>query len=348
MIPISVCIITKNESENLEKCLTAIQHYPFEIIVVDTGSTDHSIEIARKYTNKVYNFTWINDFSAARNYAISKASHNMILSIDTDEFIKEIDVEQLENLIESNPKSVGSVKMLNYFEANGETQFQTSMLDRLFNRKYYHYENPIHEALIPTGSFPYLTYPVPIIIDHIGYLGSKEKLEQKAKRDLDILFKELERDSNNPYHYFQIAQCYMLMRDEDSALKYFRIAMQHNPSPEETYTRILVNNYGNILVEHQEVNEALSLLFYYDYYSDNADYLCMMGLVYLHIGQPLKALPEFIKALTASQHDSIDPRLPSYYIGFIYELFGQTDIAKTHYQNCGNLTPAIKALERIS
>ena len=76
MIPISVCLISKNEENYIEECLRRLSAYDWEIIVVDTGSTDHTIDIARKYTPNVFHFNWVNDFSAARNYSISKASHD--------------------------------------------------------------------------------------------------------------------------------------------------------------------------------------------------------------------------------------------------------------------------------
>lgn len=347
MIPISVCIITKNESDNLEKCLSALQPYPFEIVVVDTGSTDNSKEVALKYTDKVYGFEWINDFSAARNFAVTHASHNMILSLDTDEFVTEVNMEELMRLIEENPKGIGSVKMLNYFEANGELQYQICMLDRLFNRKYYHFENPVHEVLLPDKNIRYVSYELPVTVKHVGYLGSKEKLQEKSLRNLELLLKEVDTSPDDPYLYFQIAQCYLLMRDHENALVYFRQAMQHDPSPLEEYTRILIDNYGSTLIDFGKADEALTLLSYYNYYDNNADYLCMIGSAYLHLNQQLKALPEFIKALTAPHRDSLDPRLPSYYIGFIYELFGKKNIAKTHYQNCGDYAPALEALKRL-
>ena len=74
MLPISVCIITKNEEKYLETCLQKLKRYDFEIIVTDTGSTDHTVAIAGEYADQVHHFTWINDFSAARNFCISKAS----------------------------------------------------------------------------------------------------------------------------------------------------------------------------------------------------------------------------------------------------------------------------------
>ena len=347
MIPISVCIITKNEADNLEKCLEALSPYPFEVVVVDTGSTDHSKEVAGKYTDKVYDFEWINDFSAARNYAAGRASHNVILPIDTDEFVTELDWEELQTLIEQNPKGVGAIKRLDYFEANGERHYQICMVDRIYNRKYYQYERAIHEVLSPTTRTPYTSYPTSLTADHIGYLGSKDKLDEKAMRDMELLLKEVEITPDNPYNYFQIAQCYLLMRDHEHALDYFKMAMEHNPNPKDEYCRILVCNYGNILLDYGRAEEASSLLSYYEYYHDNMDYLCMTGLIYLHLNQPLKALPEYVKALTASHRDSIDPVTPSYYIGYIYELFGKNDIARTHYLNCKEFAPAVEALARL-
>lgn len=347
MIPISVCIITKNEAENLDKCLTALKPYPFEIVVVDTGSTDNSKEVALKYTDKVYDFEWVNDFSAARNFSISRASHNMIFVLDTDEFVLEFDLNEVEKLIEKNPKSVGLIKRLDYFEIDGERHCQNTIVDRIFNRKYYRYERPIHEILVPIGNITTTSYNLPIAVDHIGYLGSENKLYEKAMRDIDLLIPEIEKDPNEPYYYFQMGQSYLFMRDYERANEYFEKSMIHNPPPEEDYTRILVCNYGNMLIDARKLDKAASMLSYYEYYNNNADYLCMIGALYLNMNQPLKALPELVKALSAPTRDSVENRVISYYIGVIYESFNQKDIARQHYQKCGEFEPALEALERL-
>lgn len=74
---LSVCIIVKNEEKNIARCLQCLKPYDFEIVVVDTGSTDRTREIASQYTDKVYEFAWRNDFALAKNYAISKHSSHM-------------------------------------------------------------------------------------------------------------------------------------------------------------------------------------------------------------------------------------------------------------------------------
>lgn len=348
MIPVSVCIITKNEAENLEKCLAALSPYPFELVVVDTGSTDNSKEVAARYTDRLYDFTWINDFAAARNFAAGCASHDFILPIDTDEIVISLDWKELQGAMEQHPTSVGHVKRLDYYETENGLQCLHVMIERLYNRNHYHFEEPIHEQLRPLSGISYTYYETSVVIDHSGYLGSKEQLCQKAERNLELLEKELTKNPDNPYLYFQTAQSYMLMRDHETACSYMREALLRNPPPGHDYTRELVCNYGNLLIDFNRPQEALSLLSYYEHYGDNMDYLCMIGLVLMHVGQPLKALPEFVKAITAPSRDSIDPRSPSYYVGYLYEFFGKPEIASVHYQNCGDYPPAVEALARLN
>ena len=98
-LPISVCIIAKNEEKHIGQCLRHLLPYGMEIVVVDTGSTDETAAIARKYTDKVFGFEWINDFSAARNFAVSQASNNWILVVDCDEYVKELDAQKLRRAV---------------------------------------------------------------------------------------------------------------------------------------------------------------------------------------------------------------------------------------------------------
>ncbi|MDE5939954.1 MAG: glycosyltransferase [Lachnospiraceae bacterium] len=347
MIPISVCIITKNEADRLEKCLQALKPYPFEIVVTDTGSADQSVEIAKKYTDHVHEFTWINDFSAARNFCVSHASHNMILSLDTDEFIRPFDWDKLQDAIAAHPKALGAIELISYFDVDGKTKQQISRLERIFNRRHYHFVNPIHEVLAPLGNIISSSYEAPVSADHVGYQGTEEQLRKKAERDIDLVRSEIEADPENPYLHFQLGQGYMLMRDHAGALSHFRRAMQLHPAPGADYTLMLLCNYAGILLDENLTDEAAGVLPYRESFSDSKDFLCLAGRIYLQMGQPLKALPEFVQALSAPKYSLEDPRTPSYYVGFIYEMFGKRDIARTHYENCNGFPPAVNALKRL-
>lgn len=93
---ISICMIVKDEEENLEKSLKSIVKYGYEIIVVDTGSTDNSKKVALKYTKNVFDYVWCDDFSRARNFSISKATNDFVLILDADEIVEKFNVEELE------------------------------------------------------------------------------------------------------------------------------------------------------------------------------------------------------------------------------------------------------------
>ena len=111
MATISLCMIVKNEEAVLARCLDSICGLMDEMIIVDTGSTDRTREIAKKYTKKVYGFAWVNDFSAARNFAFSKASCEYIYSADADEVLDEENREKFRYLKENLMPEVEIVQM---------------------------------------------------------------------------------------------------------------------------------------------------------------------------------------------------------------------------------------------
>jgi len=95
-------MIVKNESSTLETCLNSAKKHLDEIIIVDTGSTDNTIEIAKKFTDYVYDFKWCNDFSAARNFSLKKAKGDWIIILDADEIINDNDWIKIKKIISEN------------------------------------------------------------------------------------------------------------------------------------------------------------------------------------------------------------------------------------------------------
>ena len=134
MLPISVCIITKNEEQNIERCLKPLRAYEWEIVVVDTGSTDRTKEIASKYADKVLDYSWTQDFSAARNFSIKQATYDTILVIDSDEYLMELDIDALLSLAEEHPTQVGLLSRENHYQMNGTDSVYIDLVERLFSR----------------------------------------------------------------------------------------------------------------------------------------------------------------------------------------------------------------------
>ena len=129
MKSISLCLIAKNEEEVIGRCIESVIDVIDEIIVVDTGSTDKTIEIAEKYGAKVYNFTWIDDFAAARNYSFSKATKEYIFWLDADDILFPGDKEKFKELKEGLDGTVDAVSM-NYVLAVDENNNPASSLRR--------------------------------------------------------------------------------------------------------------------------------------------------------------------------------------------------------------------------
>lgn len=352
MLPISVCIICKNEEQNLERFFTALRKYDWELIFVDTGSTDCSRDIALKYTDKVFDFPWINDFSAARNYSISQASNDMILILDCDEFLLDVDIQQVLLLMEQHPEDIGCIQLQNHTNINGTDTIVYHSLNRFFNRKFYHYTGAVHEQTtrIDHKSIPPF-YQLPLTVDHQGYnLPLKEKA-QKSKRDRDILLEELKKDPQNPYLLFQTGKTYDFENDSDKALTYYVKAISSpNFNPEEEYTIHLLLAYGNCLLDTGHYEAALSMIDVESILSTYADYYCLLGRIYYSNKQPLQAMMAFIKALACEKEIVEGSRynIPHYNIGFLNEQLGDINNAIMQYRLCENFPMASKRLEELN
>ena len=111
MITISLCMIVKNEENTIARCLESVKDVVDEIIIVDTGSNDKTKEITKQFTSKIYDFSWIDDFSAARNFSFSKATKEYILWLDADDILLYEDIEKFKLLKETLESSVDSVTM---------------------------------------------------------------------------------------------------------------------------------------------------------------------------------------------------------------------------------------------
>ena len=136
MITVSLCMIVKNESKVLSRCLDSVADLVDEIVIVDTGSTDDTVAIARLYTDRVYDFKWIDDFSAARNYAFSLCECDYIYSADADEILSEENREKFRILKESLDPEIEIVQMYygNQLENGTVYNFDRELRPKLFKR----------------------------------------------------------------------------------------------------------------------------------------------------------------------------------------------------------------------
>lgn len=153
MITISLCMIVKNEEKTLEKCLESVKGIVDEVIIIDTGSTDLTKKIARKFTDKIFDFSWVNDFSAARNYAFEKASQEYILWLDADDIFLTDDRVKLKELKQSLDPAVDAV-MMKYntgFDLDGNVTFSYYRERLVRSACHFRWHEPVHEYLKTGG-----------------------------------------------------------------------------------------------------------------------------------------------------------------------------------------------------
>lgn len=377
MTPISICIITKNEEKHIEHCLQAIRQsfdscktatLPHEIVVTDTGSTDRTKEIALQYADKVVDFAWIDDFAAARNYCISQASHDYILMLDSDEYILSADWEGIDRQIMVHPDYIGMITLQNEQLLNESQSHFTSQLERFFSKKLFHYESKVHEQIRPLpeylrSRFPSATkedgdqialnekHSISLLANHVGYVGDPEYLRKKSERDLALILKTLEENPANPYYLFQAGQCYNMLSNNEMALAFFEKALLFDLNPNLDYVKVLMTSYGYCLIHSGRTEEALALESVYEEFATSADFVILMGLIYTHNKLYMKALAEFVKALSFSDKETYmqgaNKQIAHYNIGYIYEIFREKDMAITQYQMCGSYPMAIARLKEL-
>ena len=185
MATVSLCMIVKNEEDVLGRCLESAAGLADEIIIVDTGSTDKTREIAERFTNRVYDFTWIDDFAAARNYAFSLAEMDYCMWLDADDVILEADRAAFQVLKEELDPTV-CVVMVKYntgFDGDGNVTFSYFRERLIKNHTGMRWEGAVHEAVAPVGRVIYSEFAV-----------THRKLRPSdPERNLRIYEKQLER-----------------------------------------------------------------------------------------------------------------------------------------------------------
>lgn len=216
MITISLCMIVRNEEKSLDRCLACVRGIADEIIIVDTGSTDRTKEIAASYGAKIYDFEWIDDFGAARNYSFSKATSEYILWLDADDTIEEKDRKLFKELKATLSPEYQSVSMPYNLAFNSEGKVTSSLRrNRLVRRDcQFQWVGPVHEYLAAGGR----TLASDVCITHKKdkeytdrnlriYRAREQRGEEFSPRDLYYFANELRehalyQESANYYRRF--------------------------------------------------------------------------------------------------------------------------------------------------
>lgn len=358
MLPISVCMIAKNEEQYIGECLKRLIKYDWEIVVVDTGSCDQTVAIARSYTSNVYDYIWTDDFSEARNYSISKAHNDYIMVVDCDEYLEASPILD-ETIIKLcsivSPNQIGMID-----RRSPSPTFSTNTIEntpeiihehiaRFFHKDYVTYRGTIHEQLVPKDGHFLSFISLPICFFHAGYSTDAIKAA-KATRNIVLLEHAININESDPYLHFQLGQSYFGIAEYRNALPYFENALSMDVNENEDYVQTLVESYGYCLLYLKQYEKAMQLEGIYDIFSKRADFLFLMGLIYMNNAMFEQAIREFLRATSIDVYavDGVNSYKAFYNIGVIYECTGDFLKALSYYKKCGNYSSALRRISELT
>ncbi|MCK4966329.1 tetratricopeptide repeat protein, partial [bacterium] len=233
--------------KNLPVSLESIKDVVDEMIVVDTGSTDSTVDIAKKYGADIYHFDWCDDFSAARNFALDKAAGEWILYLDADERIDAENGRKIREVI-GRADDFMAVSINHHTPQEKDNLIKYFSLDycRIFrNDKRIRFEGRIHEQILPSiNRLNGKVFKSDIIIDHFGYMVSDDKRKERLERNAALLLKSIEEEPNDGFMHFNLAKVYRLMGKYDEAIREFETVLKFPDSDikerifAETYTAL--------------------------------------------------------------------------------------------------------------
>jgi tetratricopeptide (TPR) repeat protein len=281
---ISLCMIVKDEGRFLKNCLDSVKPIVSELIVVDTGSKDNTQAIAMALGAKLFQYRWEDDFSMARNFAISKASHEWILVLDADETISADDLAMVRKLTADSAMDAYTFIQRNYFKDKKPAAFEVtskndtykeskpysgwfpSELVRLFrNNKGYKFTGLVHEVIEPSiiekgGNIGQSAIP----IHHFGAEKPKTHEEGKKEKYLALGLRQIELTPEEPKPYFEVGEMYLNDRQYDRAFPLLARCIQlieSSARPERYRTTYCYASFaaGKALVEMGQFQPAAKI-----------------------------------------------------------------------------------------
>lgn len=363
---LSLCMIVKDEEKFIGTCLESVKDYVDEMIIVDTGSTDRTIEICKSFGAKIFTFPWNGSFSDARNYGIERAAGDWILWLDADEKVDAEDVKKLREVFEHNDLFL-CIHLINYVGDKVDPNLTYEIAHtRLFqNHKGIKFKNKIHETLNTAEicedyGIELAIKTLPIKVYHYGYLENVDKEKNKTERNIRMLEKELKEKDYSPWIEYYIAGEYYRFKKYAEAFEYinrsiFGFLTQSQLPPAYLYQlkySILITS-GNYEGAWPSIEKAIQL------YPDYVDLHFYKGVILYNKGSFEDALKTFDKCLEIGEGNLYYLSLKGfgtfqalYYKGACLEKLGQIEAAAKCYEQANGISetymPTKEALRKLT
>ncbi len=295
-------MIVKNEEEDLPTCLSSIKDIADEIIVVDTGSNDSTIEIAKKFGAKVFETEWKDDFSLARNFSLTKATGDWILWMDADNYIEKNSIDKINSIKNITPDHIIALKEIN--KTHGDVGGQELMQLRVFPRRDdIYFSNKIHEQISESVNKAQLEIKfMDASIIHRGY-ENPIKREQKNRRNIAIMEKEINSGNNNIYLIFKYAGHLQDLGENQKAVENYNKIID-NVVKEDVYINYSQIKIAEIFMNTNKIREAIPILEKnIEQYGENITNTCYYGVALYFTGETDNAIKYLEKSISFDSTD---------------------------------------------
>ncbi len=344
MPTISLCMIVKDEEMNIARCLDSAASLVDEIIIVDTGSKDQTVEIASKYTSKVYSYLWNDDFSDARNYSFSKASMDYCMWMDADDILENTEKEKFLQLKETLSPDVDIVMMKYHtaFDEVGKPSFSYFRERWIRNCPKYRWVGAVHEVIPPSGS---------IVYSDIAVSHKKIKV-QDPDRNLNIYRKVLAEgkhlEARQQYYYGRELYYHKQYEEAVFVLEEFLLSEEGWIENKIEACLVCANCYNHLDKEQSALNALLRSM---SYDMPRAEICCEIGKYFLDHGNYSIAAYWYETALGRPQNeysggfvlpDCYD-YIPLLQLCVCFDKLGNRKLAKEYNEKAGACKPYSKA-----
>ena len=327
---LSLCMIVKNEEKNLDDCLDSIIGLVDEINIVDTGSTDKTIEIAKRYTDRIFHFSWIDDFSAARNYSYSKSTKDFIIWLDADDMVSHenfVKLLELKSILDDNTNYV----VMKYCTYNVDGSLSKMFPKIRITRRAagLKWQGAVHEDLISQGE----GLVVDINIDH-----KYKNIELSQTRNMRIMKREIDNGSADCKIYYSYGLSEYSLKNYHEAEKYLNKAIESGCAGTFDSIDAFIALH-NIYREWGDFKKAQNILENNSHLiSDKSEHFCSLGLFYLEcLNEIESACSLFKQALscsgTFSQKSIAGTMTQDYYYHIPYGLLGKAYVSLKDPEN---------------
>lgn len=344
-LPISLCMIVRDEELFLEQCLASVASVVSEMIIVDTGSTDRSIDIARKYGATVVLMEWKSDFAAARNESLRHATQPWVLIMDADEQWAEGQQNRLFSLLEASEEIYGfEVEIRSLLGRSGEESVTDSACRLFRNDTRIQFKGRIHEeavtSILALGANALRTSGLQLL--HYGYLDEIIKRKNKSERNFQLINEALLQEPDSAVLQYALGTEYFQLGDYDAAVRILEPLLDEVPA-ESGYasdvflkTMFALREKGELHQAVKKVEEGIAR------YPGFADLQELRAVLLMDLGRDDEALVVLSNISRSREYTSVSGAgtyRSSYLTGIVYERRGEWKLACEAYEKAVEANP---------